>query len=126
MSHDKKPGADQGAKEEADLQVVRTEHAPSVLHNLTPEQSAESEPTDPGELRQRARMRAAWDLADILGEQRVSRRCVAERHLHVDEATVRKMCSGDKPIGLGDLELLPESVAVKLVRRIFARRGVKL
>lgn len=126
MSHDEKRGAEQGTTKDADLQVVRTEHADSVFHNGTPAQSAESEPDEPGELRQRARVRAAWDFADILNELRISRRCIAERHVHVDEATVRKMCSGDKPIGIGDLELLPEAVAVKLVRRVLARRGIKL
>lgn len=89
-------------------------------------QSAENEPKEPGELRERARIRAAWDFSDILNELRISKRCIADRHMHVDEAVVRKLCSGDKPIGLGDLELLPEAVVVKLVRRVLARRGIKL
>jgi hypothetical protein len=129
MRHDEKRGAGKAATEEADRPVLRTEHPLSpILPQPETEhvQSAESEPIEPGELRQRARMRAAWDLADILGELRVSRRCIADRHMHVDEATIRKMCSGDKPIGVGDLELLPEAVALKLARRIFARRGMKL
>lgn len=133
MGHDDKRGPDKGATEEPGLHVVRTERTTptsfpqetgqGVQHDV---QSAESEPLAPGELRERARVRAAWDLSDILAELRISKRNIADRHMHVDEATVRKMCSGDKPIGVGDLELLPETVVIKLVRRVLARRGIKL
>lgn len=132
MAHEHKRGADKGATKEADLPVLRTERGlrtnspqPTSADVQAAVQSAESEPLPPGELRERARVRAAWDLSDILSELHISKRCIADRHMHVDEATVRKMCSGDKPIGIGDLELLPELVALKLVRRVLARRGLK-
>jgi hypothetical protein len=126
MAHGDNRGSDKDATKEAETSVLRTDQPSSAFHNGADEQSALDEPREPGELRERARTRAAWDLADILAELRVSKRCVADRHMHVDEATVRKLCTGEKPIGVGDLELLPELVAIKLVRRVLARRGIKL
>jgi len=113
--------------------------------NIAPQQGAESRSDDPpgtapvqyppmdkrGEQLRIARMDAASDFSKEIAErwrknQSCSRQLLADKYIHVNEATVKKWATGEKPIPLAAIELLPEDFALALVRRILARRGVKL
>lgn len=101
-----------------------------VLPPDSPQTTCSDEACAKADLLARARVRTAWDFADEIEgrwqkNQSCSRRLLAEKHVHVAATTINKWCDGRKPIPLAALELLPEEFAVALVRRIFARRGMK-
>lgn len=128
MAHEEKRGARKAATEEQDDLIPRTAQVlPPGFPQAEPEhvQSAESD-ADPGEELRRARMRAALDFSEVIDSLGVSRRQIASRHVHIDDTTIRKWCTGDKPIPWGAIDLLPERVVVAMVKRALARRGIKL
>ena len=106
--------------------------AESVLVDPAATVRVQCPPTDArGEQLRIARMDAASDFSKEIAErwrknQSCSRQLLADRYVHVNESIVKKWATGEKPIPLAALELLPEDLAVALVKRIFARRGVKL
>lgn len=127
MSHEPKRGADKAATEVTELQSVRTARA---LRTDSPQPTCTDEACASGEKLRRARTRTAWDFADEIEarwqkNQSCSRRLLAEKFVEVAPTTINKWCDGRKPIPLAALEVLPEEFAVALVRRIFARRGIK-
>lgn len=77
---------------------------------------AEARATCAGELD--ALLEERW----VAGDDSVSNRAIAERHLRCDEKTVRRWRDGGKPIPLAALLILPESVAIELVQRVLQRR----
>lgn len=122
MAHADKRGAEAGRREAIAEEPARTEH-PDTL--CAPDPYAAT----PGKRLARARARAAWLFDDLLdryhlaGKHAYSRRNLAERFVGDSESVVRKWASGDKPMPVAALLLLPDEVFEDLVAEIRRRRG---
>lgn len=121
MAHDPKRGAEEPESEAIRTSEVRTAHASSNAPDVP-----FAEPS--GKRLSRARTRIAWLFEDLLdryhaaGKAAFSRRNLAERYVGDSETIVRKWATGDKPMPLAALLLVPDEVFEDVVAALRAER----